>query len=493
MDNDNEIKISKPEVRLFLGDQLLYNDSSVSGTYDLEREYAKTKTNKSIKTYLALIVTFVVVIVMTFAFSRYVSVTNERVAVNVEAFEDLNLKDLLNAVTRVQNALNLAFSERDEIELRLKTETAIAEEKRDGDLFMLDSMNLDKASYNKQKEIIVAQCRRSLSFINANYERDMKKVEEKIKNLSEQLAAMDSANVERAKQQQAELDSQQQLYELEKQQMMTDFEGSINDLRSQMQTQRSSSIIERNRAIETVSSMYKKQMDVLDPLFEDSDAKHFVSQAAILPDEQMADLGALLNLSNLSESDVFLINAMKDKYAGLNYLLEQLETLPFRNDPKQYTAAAVKFNQSLSNDIAELATSILNSRTGAQNEVAKMESLIDSFAHYVDNDLKESGDNGCVVDARNPSAIVVYISPLYASSIDGKTAFVFRSATEMIGSVTLKKDGPRTIAIPENRGVGALMQTGDRLIIDFASTKTKRSTNFTQRSALSKATKGVNE
>ena len=47
MDHDNKVKIQKPEVKLFLPENLYPITKSSPQIYDLEDEYAKTRKNKS--------------------------------------------------------------------------------------------------------------------------------------------------------------------------------------------------------------------------------------------------------------------------------------------------------------------------------------------------------------------------------------------------------------------------------------------------------------
>ena len=114
MDNDNKIneenlslkdrnKIHQ-EVMLFLGDELEnIHKSSKGQTYDIEKEYGKTKKNKS--PFVALILTgcFVVVIGVSFMIHRIVSAKNSEIQVSLQKFDDLNLKGLLDTVSVAQS------------------------------------------------------------------------------------------------------------------------------------------------------------------------------------------------------------------------------------------------------------------------------------------------------------------------------------------------------------------------------------------------------
>ena len=119
MDNDNKINISKPEVKLFLGDKIVPSDLSAASTYNLEKEFEKAKNNRSYKVSLIIVGMGIFVVLFSIFFSRYVKIQNEKMKVSVESFDDLNLRRLLDSVSRIENELSLAMAEKKQILLIL--------------------------------------------------------------------------------------------------------------------------------------------------------------------------------------------------------------------------------------------------------------------------------------------------------------------------------------------------------------------------------------
>ena len=94
-----------------------------------------------------------------------------------------------------------------------------------------------------------------------------------------------------------------------------------------------------------------------------------------------------------------------------------------------------------------------------------------TYEFYLETNLKESGDFGCVVDPRNKNEIVVYVSPVYKETIEDTQAYVYRKANELIGEVVLKKHGDKVIAVPQSSRVGSKIKVGDRVLINVSKPK----------------------
>ena len=97
MGNDNKMteeqksnQIHK-EVMLFLGKELeRIHKTSSEQTYNIEKEYAKTKKHRSPFTMLMLAGCFVVVFLIAFVMVKTISSNNEEITVSVTEFDDLN-------------------------------------------------------------------------------------------------------------------------------------------------------------------------------------------------------------------------------------------------------------------------------------------------------------------------------------------------------------------------------------------------------------------
>lgn len=475
MDNDNKINISKPEVKLFLGDKIVPADLSSTSTYDIEKEFEKAKANRSYKVMLILVGMGIFVVLFSIFFSKYVKVQNEKMKVSVESFDDLNLRRLLDSVSRIENEISLAMAEKKQIDDTYKESISSAEQFRDADLHTLQYMNLSKYEFSKQRQAIIDSCEHKKALIKATYDEDTEYIDAKIKELTDQLAAMDSANLERAQQMQSEIDSQRQVFEIEKQQLVDEYETNIETLKSQLATQKEEAYKERNKAIDTVAARYKKEIASLkatiaslDPVLSDAKAAAIVDEANKLENSAPQFLSPIAEKFELAENDVLLLAAIDGKLANFDYLAGVIEAQPHKNSLASFARARNFILHSFADDTVSLLTSILSARTEAEENAVELGAVVHSYEFYLESQLKESGDFGCVVDPRNKNEIVVYVSPVYKETIEDTPAYVYRKANELIGEVVLKKQGNKIVAVPQNSRVGSKIKVGDRVLIDVS-------------------------
>jgi len=451
---------------------------SAASTYDLEKEFAKAKTNRSYKVMLILIGLGVFVILFSILFSKYIKTQNEKMKVSVESFDDLNLRRLLDSVSRIENELSLAMAEKKQIDDTYAESISNAEQFRDADLHTLQYMNLSKYEYSKQKKAIEDSCEYKKSFIKAAHDEDTEYIDAKIKGLTDELAAMDSANLERAQKMQSEIDSQRQVFEIEKQQLVEEYEKNIEALKSQLATQKAEAYRERNKAIDTVAARYRKEIASLketiaslDPVIKDEETDKILLDTELLENTESQFLSPLLATYNLPENDIILLSAIDKKLADFDYLTSIIEAQPHKNSLASFSRARTFILHSFAGDTTALLTNILSSRTEAEETAALLDSIVHSYEFYLEANLKESGDFGCVVDPRNKSEIVVYVSPVYKETIEDTPAYVYRKANELIGEVVLKRYGDKVVAVPQNSRVGSKIKVGDRVLIDVVSPK----------------------
>src|SRR5574344_602313 len=116
MDNDYKIIIQKPEVRLFLQEEASVLKKEQPETYNLEEEFAKAKKNRSPFVLLLMTGLFIIVIAATIGLYKYIDYRNKHIEVSVDVFEDVNLRKLLDMVSRTEESLALSKKSRNKIE-----------------------------------------------------------------------------------------------------------------------------------------------------------------------------------------------------------------------------------------------------------------------------------------------------------------------------------------------------------------------------------------
>ena len=159
MGNDNKIteeeksKQIHKEVMLFLGKELeRIHQTSSEQSYDIQKEYAKTKKNHSPFSAHMLVGCFLIVLAIAFLMTKTITSHNEEISVSVAEFDDLNLKNLLNTVGAAQINYENAVKKRATIEGDMVVKIKAAEDTRTNDIFVIDSMT--RLTKKKRDELI---------------------------------------------------------------------------------------------------------------------------------------------------------------------------------------------------------------------------------------------------------------------------------------------------------------------------------------------------
>ena len=387
MGNDNKIteeqksnQIHK-EVMLFLGEELeRIHQSSSEQAYDIKKEYEKTKSNHSPFTALVLTGCFIVVFLIAFIITKTISVHNEEIKVSVTAFEDLNLKNLLNTVGAAQSNYDNAVKRRVTIESDMTIRLNAAEDTLKNDIFVVESMDLrSKKKYDTLMEAAQLKYDETIAAIKEEYEPMLIQADKEVEEYKKQLAEFDIAKIEAAKEKEKALDSERRVKELEQQKIKNQYESRISELDSKLaETQRRSSENMR-AAVSSVSEQYQAQLEQLDPKLNDAKASSIIANARTSP---AADFNgaASMNARGVSGQQVAAaVNDYQQLYDDYKYLDKAVASLPQKNSIPSYVSAS----HSLVNKMGE---TFVNTTSSLYKETVKLNGTINNLS----NELAES-------------------------------------------------------------------------------------------------------
>ena len=142
MDNDNKINElqeaqTHKEVQLFLKDELKNLSYSKAAQYNLEEEYARTKQHKNRSVVIILCVCAVVVSLLVVGLTLFITSQNRKIKVNIDTFNDLNLRALLNSAGRTESLYASALQAKEMLVSQRDDELNAADQKRENDLYVL--------------------------------------------------------------------------------------------------------------------------------------------------------------------------------------------------------------------------------------------------------------------------------------------------------------------------------------------------------------------
>nr|MBP7480611.1 hypothetical protein [Spirochaetaceae bacterium] len=287
MDHDNKVKIQKPEVKLFLPENLYPITKSSPQIYDLEDEYAKTRKNKSFFIPLLMAGLCLFVGLLTFGVTKYIDYKNKQITVGIDVFDDLNLMKLLDMVSRTEDSLKAARSEKSRLEIYRDTALSDLEAKRDADIYALESMPIRASDKSARTETILSEFEANKNALVSEYSIQIAAVDQQIADISKQLESLDSTRVQQAQEQQAAIDSQRQMFELEKKQIIENYEKIIVDIQQKQSEQQKAIIASQLSNLDTLSGDFREFLLYLDPVIEDERGQSILDEAASYEQEEV--------------------------------------------------------------------------------------------------------------------------------------------------------------------------------------------------------------
>ena len=282
---DNDIKIKKElsqthkDVMLFLNDELslLQKENAIS-SYNLDEEYAKTKKNKSLFSFFILTGCLIVVLLVSWGLKKNIDTKNENITINLEEFDNLNLKGLLDSVFKVQGNYDNAIKEKSRIVSQKELELQDAQTKLDNELFLIDSLKLSsKKEIAKRKTQAEDEYKKNVEEINLKYDEQIAAIEAEANEYKLQLAEYDTAKIESAKEQEKLLNSERQVQELERKKLIKEYEDRLSAVNADFTEYKETSNRRMKNSVTEVAKKYQAEIDTLDPVIKNTEADKLIS------------------------------------------------------------------------------------------------------------------------------------------------------------------------------------------------------------------------
>ena len=368
MGNDNKMTEEEKsnqihqEVMLFLGKELeRIHKTSSEQTYHIEKEYEKTRKNRSVFSFLMLAGCFVVVFLIAFVMTKTISAHNEEIAVSVTEFDDLNLKNLLNTVGAAQTNYDNAVKKRATIEADMTVKLNAAEEAHTNDLFVIDSMT--RLTKRKRNELIAEadkKYKEALAEVHEEYDASLVQAEREVEEYKSQLAEFDNAKVQAAKEKEKALDSERRVKELEQQKIRDQYENRIAELDKKLSDTQQKNSEDMRNAVSNVSQQYLSEIALLDPTLNDSKADSIIAGTKA---GSYTDFDATTRMNQRGINSQKLATAMYDYqkiYDDYKYLDNAVAALPQKNSIPSYVSASHKLVNKMSSAFTDTAFSLYN-------------------------------------------------------------------------------------------------------------------------------------
>ncbi len=376
------------ELMLFLGDELapLRRTKKVD-VYDLETEYQKTGKNIRWSVWITLAATALAVILVTVFTVKGLSKSNEKIEINFSSFANLGLQDLFSQLQKTQENYDEATKRRSELKGNLEARLNAAKLAMDNDLEVLADSTLPDDVKKEKRAKIREDYNAEVLAAHTEFDAPLLAAETEVKQYEEQLKNFDSENVARAQKYEQQMDSERQIYELEKSRTAKNFQDKLDQAAKELQETRQKSIEDRRKATREIASRYEGELASLDPTIKDSKVNKIISDAESKLGPSIFDANAFIKLAGdtSQEFSASLKQAQAD-YENLFALYQQASSIPYKNSMK----ALVPAERKLSYNIIAALTSSASSEIKAKNsELEKLNEQIASLTRDMEDKKKE--------------------------------------------------------------------------------------------------------
>ena len=395
MGNDNKINQTNDqrhkEVLLFLNDELnRLQTSNSSDSYDLEKEYAKTKKNKSLFSTLVLTISIVVVFLLAWGITAYINTKNEELTVNLAEFEGLNVKNLLDSVNKVQTNYDNAMKNKTNIISDRDLALRNAEDKRDSDLFLIESLTLGKKEEEKRKAEVLEEYEATVQQIKDEYEPQILLADNELAEYKKQLDEYDTSKLEAARQQEQALDSERRVHRLEMEKLSKEYEQRIAEIQEAHAKERKDNAEQIRRSVSEVSQKYLLQIDQLDPDLTKTSAQGIVNTVNSKNIEPFDSEKFIAD--NEIEDDTIIIglSAFQRDYNQYSSVQEPFESIPYKKSAPAYIKAQKSLVDSMGASFGDVIIKFSNDKKELNAQIDSLGNKITSLNGQIDQLKKDN-------------------------------------------------------------------------------------------------------
>ena len=396
MGNDNKINQTNDqrhkEVLLFLNDELnRLQTVNASNSYDLEKEYAKTRKNKSLFSTLLLAGTMAVVFLLAWGITAYINSKNEEITVNLSEFEGLNVKNLLDSVSKVQANYDTAMKNRTNIisdrDIALKN----AEEKRDSELFLIESLSLDdKSEIQKRQDSVFEEYENTLAQIKQVYDPQISAADTELAEYKKQLDEYDTAKLEAARQQEQALNSERRLHRLEMDKLSKEYEARIAELQNSYEKERKDSSAQIRRQVSEVSQKYLNQIDMLDPDLTKTSAQGIVNTVNAKATKTFDSEKIISENAIEDESIIIGLSQFQKTYNQFDTVQKPFETIPYKKSAPAYFKASRGIVDNLASVFEDTALKFVSEKEELNTKLLSLEDEVTGLNKQIDKIRSDS-------------------------------------------------------------------------------------------------------
>ncbi len=445
--------------------------------YDVGVEFAKTRRNRSLMVPLVILGLIVVFTAVVIAVTQYIQQSSRNIQVDIQDFADVNLRDILDEAERLQNELEAARRELQQVQGELENRIGQVERARDRNIQLAREQELSQAQLNNRIAQFENEAEAEITALNEEYQPRIEEIEARIADLQERVAEYDSRQLEQAREQQEVLDNQNRVHELEMQELRDDYETEIEELTQsyereiaeleQYQEEFEQSIRQRH------ANEIARLVRLYNPTFGDEPVAELLGVSETEAAAGFASVGpydSLLSQEGIISRSGF--RELEEQYTSVQELIGRLQQVPYENSVPGTLTQIDRRIRDLLAQYEEIREGLQETVIGRDEVIAERDSTISvqdarisEFLFALDQFARVNGDTGYIIDPRDQENIVVYINRIRNVSV-GSIGYVFRRDDEFVGTVRFEDRDGRITARLVDTADEMQLRAFDQILID---------------------------
>lgn len=470
MDDDDEIRrLIREESERFLK-RALYQAKGGEGSYDLEAEFAKSRRNKSRTVIAATAITILCLTAAAFAVTRAIDHRAAAAPVSVSAFEDLNLRDVLDASKQDEAALDRARIRRARLDADLASGIGLAEREYLSSLQATEALDLaagDRSRRDAQaasfKESDERKLRASYALAESANRAETEKAQARIDRY-------DSRSLAKARKEQAVLESARLAFDIEKGLQARLYESRIDGLEASSKRDLEALARSKDELAAALTSRFN-------PTFSDPRSASLLSDRGGIPASEPAPFDPYLASAGILDSPA---QARLDASSSdLEYLASKMGAVPYVNSvPSALSRIATEARSSVATYRGALQTAVsgleekdaaIAARDGTiaslEARAKAAEAILERYRSRIAAIARESGGIGYVLDARGGPRLSVFLDQSVVIP-DGSLGYIVRDGI-VIATVSLSPRGGEDYALITRTEPNAKPRAFDAILVDL--------------------------
>ncbi len=406
--------------------------------YDLDLEFANTKKNKNRVIWISLLIFTLLFLAAAYFVTRYIEIQNSQIPIRIDAFEDVNLREIFDKAKQHEKEMQVAQRDLDDL-YRFKSQKIVElNDKAESDIELIETQN--PSDRRKKISNVKAELENRILLEEKRLDSEILVAKARILEIQEKIDSYDTRILEKAKEQESLINNQQQRFDMEMEKSVKYYEDKIDQIRIDHAQQIQTTSLTNKEIIKTIRANNKALVETLEdkynPLFEDSFNYINEMEDSVLTYNRFIanNINPVLFQEQIIIEDnlnLFIENMFKGRDT-----FQKLKDIPYYNSPKQ----AINYLENIYFQSLDEYSKLINSLTPAiksKNSLISSQSReLEQLKFFLTNYVKTNRINGVIIDPRK-SNIKVFIDPIYKVK-EGTIGYIFRNDSDFLGTIKFK-------------------------------------------------------